>query len=149
MLETIRASFLPPAIATLLVAESPPASGKFFYSDDGPFRRYILAALGLADLESFRAAGFYLDDLCHEPVDKVAPQPRVRACRDGRVGLRTRIAGYRPRALVILLKRIEVDVREAAKGIDVPIYAVPFPGRYHIAKFRAAMAEIGPKLPRI
>jgi hypothetical protein len=149
MLETIRASFRPPTIATLLVAESPPANGKFFYSDDGPFRREILAALGLADLESFRAAGFYLDDLCHEPVDKLDLQQRVRACRDARDGLRTRIAGHRPRALVILLKRIEVDVREAAKGIDVPIYVVPFPGRYHVAKFRAAMAEIRPDLPRI
>jgi hypothetical protein len=45
---------------------------------------------------------------------------------------------------VILLKRIEADVREAAKGVDVPIYVVPFPGMGQQAKFLAAMAQSSP-----
>jgi hypothetical protein len=45
------------------------------------------------------------------------------------------------------LKPMVEDAIHEAGLSNVPLYVTPFPGRYHLKRFRAKMAEIIPKLP--
>src|SRR3954464_7652523 len=86
--ESLRRSFQPSHVQLLFIGESPPASGRFFYSGNSGLYRAIHMAFQKADatileenfLSTFRAYGCYLTDLSHEPVDHLDAQPR-RAMR--------------------------------------------------------------------
>ncbi|HEV2120031.1 MAG TPA: hypothetical protein VGS11_08025 [Candidatus Bathyarchaeia archaeon] len=92
-----RRKYRPPKIRLLLIAESPPSSGGFFYfpstiGKDHLFRE-TMKALDLwpqnkpmrkgvdkrSMLRSFQSMGFYLLDTCNFPVDKLPPGKRRRA----------------------------------------------------------------------
>jgi hypothetical protein len=74
--------------------------------------------------------GWYLDDLCLEPVDALAKADRNAKCLSAKDSLAERIAHYQPLAIVTVLLRIRhtVDAAAIAAGCDAPRYAVPFPG---------------------
>ena len=69
VVEAVRARYRPERIKTLFVGESAPCSGAFFYIGDTAMlhnmRRAVELALGESGnfLESFKAYGWYLDDL--------------------------------------------------------------------------------------
>jgi hypothetical protein len=71
--EATRRAFKPQKIMTLFVGESAPASGDFFYYGTSAMTRYMRqafeGAFGLTDdfLASFKAFGWYLDDLVLVP----------------------------------------------------------------------------------
>jgi hypothetical protein len=154
--EAVRARYRPERITTLFVGESAPHSGKFFYIGDTAMLRYmrraVERALGEGDdfLETFKAYGWYLDDLVLTPVNKLAKSERKAKCLGARNSLADRIAEYKPEAIVSVLLFIKPFVDEAARiaGSDAPRYAVPFPGMGQQARFQAAMASLIPKLPR-
>jgi hypothetical protein len=154
--EGLRARYRPQRIATLFVGESPPASGKFFYCANTTLARSMKAAMTAAGLcnddnflERFKANGWYLDDLCLEPVNWLARSERRRKWLEAQGGLVARIRVYKPRAIVSVLLAIRDIVEAAAKvaGSDAELFAVPFPGMGQQARFREAMAQIMPKLP--
>jgi hypothetical protein len=124
----------------LFVGESPPASGRFFYSRDSGLYRALLDAFHLADksiadenfLEAFRDAGCYLIDACLQPVDRMESSARRAACLDGESHLARSFRTFQPETIVSLVHSIRANVERAAerarwKGILV---AVPYPGRW-------------------
>lgn len=150
-IEALREEYRPPAIYTLFVAESAPASGKFFYRGDTSFTRHMQnafeAAYGPSDvpfLTRFEAFGWYLDDLVLTPVNKL--NDRKERCRSARDSLAKRIKSYQPRMVVSLARRIDDDVRAASGG--VPFRAMSFPGNGHQGKLRSEMVRMRDELPR-
>ena len=136
-IEATRARYRPERIATLLVGESAPASGEFFYFGNTALAREMARAMTAAGLissgdfpEQFKARGWYLDDLVLTPVNRLDKAARKKQCRDAQKSLAKRIEKYRPRAIVSLLLSIEDIVEDAAiaAGSDAPRSAVPFPG---------------------
>lgn len=75
-------TYQPQKIGLLIVAESPPASGKYFYDPTGstkePLFSAIMKHLGLSPatkevgLREFQLRGWVLVDATYQPVDKLA-----------------------------------------------------------------------------
>ena len=74
-IEVARAHYRPKQITTLFVGESAPYSGAFFYYGNSAMTRHMQRAVELVlgassnFLESFKAYGWYLDDLVLTPVN--------------------------------------------------------------------------------
>ncbi len=156
-IEMIRDHFKPRRITTLFVGESPPNSGKFFYCGDTILKRNFSSSVTRFRqfqsgdfLNNFEALRWYLDDLAHHPVDHLPPTKRKAQLRLAVPEVAKRIRAYSPDAIVIILKRIERFVREAATQAEcrASIYALPFPANGHQAKFKQQMIELFPHLPK-
>ncbi len=155
-IEAVRARYRPERITALFVGESAPHSGKFFYYGNNTLLHQMKRAVELAlgergdFLESFKAYGWYLDDLVLTPVNHLPKSERVAKCFDARKSLADRIAEYKPEAIVSLLLVIEPFVNDAAKeaGSNAPRHVVPFPSRFP-KRFQDAMARLIPTLPRL
>jgi hypothetical protein len=152
--ELVRARYRPEKITTLFVGESAPASGDFFYYGNSGMTRYMQRAMGHtgADfLDSFKARGWYLDDLCLEPIDALARGERRAKCLSAKDSLAARIAQYQPLAIVSVLLSIRriVDRAALAAGCGAPRYAVPFPGNGQRGRFLKEIARIIPELPSL
>ena len=102
-------------------------------------------------LKSFKAYGWYLDDLVLTPVNHLTKSQKKAERQAAVKSLAERIASYQPEAIVSLLLAVEPFVKAAAAqaGSKVPRYAVPFPGMGHQLRFKVEMARILPKLPRL
>jgi len=151
--ESIRQSYRPKSIRFLLVGESPPASGKFFYIRSA-MTIYTARAFEKAHSKSFndtqeflnyfKKCGCYLDDLSHAPVDDLDGAKR-EACLNGSIdGLSDRIREMNPSALAIALRKIESHVREAVRRSGKrPIIAVlPYAGNGHQVKYIKEMTKL-------
>ncbi len=139
----------------MLIGESPPASGKFFYGRSH-MTSYTARAFeevhGLefsakdpADfLGHFKACGCYLDDVCHRPVDKLPNEEREQLLVESLPSLAERLRQYQPEAIAIVLRKIETHVRDATAlaGITPKLYVLPFPGHGHQRKYIEKMVEI-------
>jgi hypothetical protein len=152
--EALRASWRPAQITTLFVGESAPASGEFFYDGNNSMVRYMSRALSVPEdqlLDRFKAYGWYLDDLVLHPINRMTQAERRAAWVASTPSLRDRVAGYRPSAIVTLLKGMEKVVESAASGSGhiCPVYAVSFPGMGQQARFQMEMAALSPRLPRL
>ena len=74
----LRRKFEPSSIKLVMIAESPPSSGKYFYNPDGAISEPLFAALMLqlrfsptskeAGLREFQKKGWVLVDATYEPV---------------------------------------------------------------------------------
>jgi hypothetical protein len=139
----------------LFVGESPPASGRFFYHRDSGLYRALRDAFHVVDesisdenfLAVFQRTGCYLVDACAQPVDRMEPKARQRACSDGEALLSRRIRSLQPETIVTLLRSISANVERAAvraswKGT---IVTVPYPGRW-IQHRRAFLELLAPRL---
>ena len=145
-------------MTTLFVGKSPPFNGAFFYSGNPPMtrvmRRAIEESLGATDnfLETFKAYGWYLDDLVLTPVDHLDDRERRAICVAARCELAGRIAEYQPLMIVSLLRSIREDVEKAAEmaGCAVKPLNAPFPsGGWHETPFRNEMRSRWATLPRL
>lgn len=147
--EAIRSSFRPKAIRLLLIGESPPASGQFFYVKS-QMTTYAASAFEKAHnrkfsnkdqtqfLEHFKACGCYLDDVSHLPIDKLDAEKREQALAERVSDLVSRLKLYRPEAIAIVLKKkVEPHVRIAVVQADIEpkLYVLPFPGHGHQGKY--------------
>jgi hypothetical protein len=155
--EAVRKHYRPNKIMTLFVGESAPASGAFFYRGNTAMLRNMRSAMGMASVESgdfletFKAYGWYLDDLVLTPVNQLTKSERKTKWREAQNSLAERIAEYQPQAIVSLLLGIKdiVEAAAIAAGSNAHRYAVPFPGNGHQSRFHAEMARIIPKLPKL
>jgi hypothetical protein len=155
--EAARTRFRPERIMTLFVGESAPVSGDFFYFGNTALQLYMKRAVedafGKGDnfLERFKAFGWYLDDLVLTPVNQLAKADRIAQCQAAQGSLSARIAEYRPLAIVSLLVSIKTIVDGAAiqAGSTAQRFAVPFAGMGQQGRFKAAIAEIIPTLPKL
>jgi hypothetical protein len=146
--EQLRARYRPQEIRLLLIGESPPANETFFYRGDSRLHRYTEQAFRAAQNRSFQdseafltafcAAGCFLEDLSHVPLDGQPDGARRKARIDSEAILARRLRGVRPRAIVCVMKAIERNVRRsvAYAGLEaVPFHAVPFPAQGHQKRF--------------
>ena len=79
---SLRRRYEPEALSLIIVAESPPKSGKYFYTPDGAVSESLFAALmkslGLTPstkacgLRAFQRKGWILVDATYEPVNKLS-----------------------------------------------------------------------------
>jgi hypothetical protein len=138
--ERLRRSFRPPRIQLLFIGESPPASGRFFYSGNSGLYRAMRAAFQNADakvtdknfLAVFRARGCYLTDLSREPVDHLEPPLRRAMRSDGEKFLALEITRLQPGIIAPVLRSIAGNVENAAAGANWQgqILQFPYPGRW-------------------
>ena len=119
--EALRRCFQPARVKLLFIGESPPASGRFFYCGDSGLYRAMRDVFRTLDpsisdatfLQTFRESGFYLVDLCPEPVDKLPPRLRRAACAVAEKPLARIIARVQPRMIATLVRSIEGNVTRA------------------------------------
>ncbi|MEQ1907761.1 MAG: hypothetical protein ABMA15_03015 [Vicinamibacterales bacterium] len=138
----------------LLVGESPPASGRFFYQQDSGLYRAVFETFHSVDssldrtnfLSLFAAAGCYLVDLCPEPVDRLDAAPRRAACRAGEARLAKTIARFQPSAIVSVVRSIEANVGRALARAHWygECHCLPYPGRWQRSRtaFRNEFAPL-------
>ncbi len=147
--ERLRRAFLPSPVQLLFVGESPPASGRFFYSSNSGLYRAMRDAFrtvynSVDDenfLSVFQASGCYLTDLCSEPVDQLEMPERRATCSNGEVSLSQTIARLQPAMIASVLRSIERNVSQAASLANWhgPILNLPYPGRW--SRHRRAFSE--------
>lgn len=151
-IEDKRQSFRPDRITALFLGESAPRSGRSFYQQNTGLYRAMQSAFHSQDdfLIEFKARGYYLDDLSLIPVNGMSRTERTKQCETSIPSLAHRLRDYRPAAIVILIRRIDRWIREAAKQVDlaVPIYNTTYPGRFQSLRqqFQNEMAVIIPQL---
>src|SRR5712691_953872 len=83
---SFRRRFEPASVKLVIVAESPPASGKYFYNPAGSVKEPLFAALMLqlgfapktkeAGLREFQKRGWVLVDATYEPVNALSSPAR-------------------------------------------------------------------------
>jgi hypothetical protein len=138
--EALRESFRPSRIRILFVGESPPASGRFFYSANSGLYRAMREAFQSVHpridddnfLSMFRASGCYLIDLCPRPVDDMDPEPRRRARLAAQGLLSENLIRLRPETVAPVLRAIRSHVANAALRANWhgEILELPYPGRW-------------------
>src|SRR3990172_594741 len=139
--EITRNKYKPKNIRYLLVGESMPSGGTFFYCENSDLYRYtkevFLKNFNWKEekfLEYFMRNGFYFDDLCQEPVDNLGDTKRRNARKAYESDLADRIKKYKPLIIVSLLLSVERNVNHAIlkAGLDIPHIAItsPFRGRH-------------------
>lgn len=152
--EPLRASYRPSKIKVLLVGESAPAGGAFFYKQSGQVHSQFRQALAphTGDhptfIEAFQQAGFYLDDLVLEPVNWLSRSERKAIHAASVPSLASRLREYKAPLVVAFMKGIAQPVKAAiaASGTSCQFEVVPFPGNGRQGEFRSAMTAIMPKL---
>jgi hypothetical protein len=154
-IDKIRFSYKPNKVKVLLVGESVPTDGNFFYYGDSNLYNHTKSAfekvypevssLTIHDfLGFFKEKGFYLDDLCLRPVNKLDKKQRRQFIENSVPSLATRIKGYSPMVVVSILKSIEMDVSKAldSSGVGSRLYSLPFGGNGHQNKYIEELYQI-------
>jgi len=157
-----RNKYKPTEVNVLLVAESPPSSGGYFYAEkaigkDHLFRETMKALkLWPVDrpmrkgcdkrpmLEHFRSLGFFLIDTCELPVDKMPPGQRRLSTAQGALTLPKRVKRLDPAGILIVKKTVFSPVRQALSiaGFENRILnkkSLPFPSHGNQRRFRRMM----------
>ena len=155
--EALRLKCRPKKIRVLLVAESRPIGGTFFYAGNSHLARYTEQAFRLAYdipamtmtsfLDGFKAAGCYLEDLCAEPVNQIKNHALRRAeWKRGVPHLLKRLESASPLAIVPIHKGSERYVRQAAEEaglLHLVKQAIPYPGMGNHPRY---IAELSPMI---
>lgn len=152
--EALRQRYRPEQIDMLLVGESRPASGTFFYLANSNLfyathEAFQLAfgpmPAGEAFLDSLQQRRIWLYDLADEPVDRIRGRPR-RSAVQARIGkLVTLLRESRPRLVVAIKKDLSVTVRAAvdAAGLSEDRFSVlPFPLYQWRAEYVRGLASL-------
>jgi hypothetical protein len=112
----LRRRYEPERVRLVIIAESPPASGKYFYNPEGVISEALFSALMKQlqfsprtkdeGLRAFKRNGWVLVDATYEPVNKLTGSSRDRAIEQGYPLLRDDLASLMPdrSAPLILIK---------------------------------------------
>lgn len=138
--EESRQAYRPELIDILLVGESRPAGGTFFYLANSNLYYATHAAFQLAlgrpmpsgedFLALLRDRGVWLYDLADAPVDRLRGRPRRAAVQARVLDLVTLLHESRPRLIVAIKKDLAVTVRQALHDADLEadrLHVLPFP----------------------
>ena len=149
MTESLRRSYRPEQVRLLLVGESPPASGRFFYRANSSLYRATREAFARVYerdwstdsefLEFFQSLGCYLDDLCLEPIDKHDDLDREEKRKLAVPSLAARIKSYDPERIASVMYEIHGHVCRAASlaGMERAVAAsLPFPMGRNVHPYR-------------
>jgi hypothetical protein len=142
--ERTRQSYMPDELRVLLIGESPPAGGTFFYFGDSilhdatcdAFRHAIPALRREADFrDAFMRLGCYLEDLSHQPINQLDRPEREAARTASAPSLTRRVRTLSPSVIVIIgisegsrsVRTVVTGALEKAGHGDVEQHVVPFP----------------------
>ena len=137
--EALRERYRPERIDILLVGESRPAGGTFFYLANSKLyyathEAFQLALgpvpTGDAFLELLQARGVWLYDLADAPVDRMRGRPRRDAVRARVSDLVRLLRESQPRLVVAIKKDIAATVRQALEDAELDaerLRVLPFP----------------------
>ena len=149
----------------LLIAESPPSSGGYFYSEttigkDHLFRE-TMKALEFWPIDRpmrkgcdkqpmlrrFRSIGFFLIDTCELPVDKLQPRQRRISTIQGASTLPHRVRELDPTRILIVKKTVFKPARQSLieAGLGDRILntkPLPFPSHGNQRKFRTMIRRL-------
>lgn len=153
--EQLRQRYRPEFISVLFVGESAPAGGTFFYDDDHPSKlrirterlmREVLGDRVRSDfLRSFQRLGFFLDDICLEPINHLDPVAKRRECRRWEPDLAKRLAASAPRLVVGIgtSRRRNLERALMASAITAPFEVMTFPNRPdQIGRYEAELVAL-------
>jgi len=157
--ESLRRSYRPKRVRLLLVGESAPVSGNFFYRDSAMTTftaRAFERAYGVTFRDSatflsfFQMRGCYLEDVSRKAVNAMASKERKAVLGESVPSLSERIRELEPDIVVAVLRRIAAYVREAVHLTDrqVVFRVLPFPGNGHQNSYVDGLSDIlGQYLP--
>jgi hypothetical protein len=157
-----RRKYRPRKVRFLLIAESPPSSGGFFYfpttiGKDHLFRETMKALKFWPEnepmrkgidkrsmLRKFRSMGFYLLDACISPVDKMPPGERRRAVLSQTRRLSNDVIKTDPSHIFIVKTTIFNPVSQAMQEAGmhkrvINTMAVPFPSHGNQRVYRSML----------
>jgi predicted transcriptional regulator len=138
-IEAHRQQYRPERIDILLVGESRPAGGTFFYLANSNLyyatHEAFQLALGSmpeggAFLQLLREQGVWLYDLADAPVDRMRGRPRTDAVQARVSNLVDLLRESRPRLVVVIKKSLAATVRQALQDAELDIdrlRVLPFP----------------------
>lgn len=156
----LRARYVPRDIRLIIVAESPPVSGKYFYDPSGSpkeqlFRALMRGVLGIEatakaeGLEAFAKAGYVLVDATYRPVNALSETQRNEVILADYPVLKQDLQALsKDRDCRILLIKANVcqllEDKLLADGFDVANHGavIPFPGSGNQTKFMAGIAPL-------
>jgi len=134
----LRRKYRPDKIRFLIIGESPPHKGTFFYKKDSLLFKATLAAFEIVFpkvnqvdvLDQFQQMGFYLDDLCEEPVDQYYDKDpnryTLRVLYEPK--LKKRILLFEPGIIFYTPKTyLEEHIKRILNEINMNISLVPLP----------------------
>lgn len=160
-----RNKFRPKKISLLLIAESPPSSGGYFYAEetigkDHLFRETMKALeLWPPDrpmrkgcdkrpfLKQFSSLGFFLIDTCELPIDKMPPRERKISTYEGALTLPDRVEALSPDRILIVKKTV---FKPAIQALSKTGFAemvlntkpLPFPSHGNQKKYRTMLRRL-------
>ncbi len=157
-----RRKYRPRKVRFLLIAESPPSSGGFFYfpttiGKDHLFRETMKALKFWPEnepmrrgvdkssmLRRFRSMGFYLLDTCVSPVDKMPPGERRTAVQNQTPRLVNEVIEADPSHIFVVKSSIFRPVSQALREAGmhkrvINTIAVPFPSHGNQRVYRARL----------
>lgn len=159
--EELRQRYRPQRIKLLLVGESRPAGGTFFYLANSNLYYATLdawrKALGpLPGSESFldtlKAKGIWLYDLSAAPVNRLRGRPRQQAVQDRTAELTELLGTERPQAVVVVKRSLAAPVREATQiaGLSPALlHVLPFPLYQWRAEYVAQLGDLLTRMIRL
>jgi hypothetical protein len=158
--ERLRTSFKPTQCRLLLVGESRPAGGTFFYRGDSHLfertREAFEAHYGSlsgedAFLRFFKSLGCFVIDLCGEPVNNLSRKERRARHLAGEEPLGKALEALKPAAIVVVMKAIAGSVERAMASAQASgsVLILPFPSHGHdreyVSGLRQALVDLAKK----
>lgn len=154
--EQTRIDYKPDIIKVLMVAESPPAAGHFFYEGDAMCtytkRAFSNASENITEntlnqdfLVYYKLTGFYLEDLCHEPINNQDNNEKEANRNAGIPLLTQKLNEFNPRVIICCMKAIRKHIIEAIKQSNLGnflFYTLPFPSQGNQNDYITGLTEI-------
>jgi len=139
-------------VKVLLIGESPPAGDTYFFAGNSKlflatqnaFERFLGRSFKNPEafLSFFSKQGFFLEDLCSVPVNRLANPDRRRLRREAVPSLAGRLKSNGPSAVVVVMKGIKKQVTSAMAAAELhnlPSFTLPFPAFSHTATYEAEL----------
>ncbi len=147
----LRKQYLPKKLKCIVIAESPPDSGKYFYDISGRIKEPLFSAfmkvLGInpntnkEGLEIFQNKGFYLIDATYKQVNKYKNSKRNKMILDSFPDLLKDLKNLKAKKVPILLVKTNIfkllSTRLTDNGFNIlnDNFSIPFPSHSHQIKF--------------
>lgn len=152
--ERLRQQFRPERVRLLLVGESRPAAGSFFYLANSTLYRATLeswqTAFGPVPPASrfmgrLQSEGIWLYDLAPAPVNRLRGRPRREAVEARAAELAALLAQESPDAVVVVKRSLAAVVREAMSAAHLSaqrLHVLPFPLYQWRTEYVAGLAGV-------